>query len=144
MNNGHESNRNCVKVLLADDAAVIRNSVSHLLEAEPAIKLVGVAENFSQTLQMAASMKPDVVLLDLHMPDGRAFDPAFVNSQLTLAGACVLGMSFSSGEDDEESRLLAETFGAVALLDKAEFGHQLIPEILRLGASVAGLNPSAT
>jgi chemotaxis response regulator CheB len=129
MNN--DSNRNCVKVLLADDAAVIRTSVSRLLEAEPAIKLMGVAETFSQTLQMAASMKPDVVLFDLHMPDGRAFEPAFVKSQLALSGARVLGMSLSSGEHDEESRVLAESFGVVALLDKARFGSELIPAILQ-------------
>jgi CheY-like chemotaxis protein len=91
------------RVLLADDAEVIRNAVSRLLEAEPTIKVVGVAENFSQTLQMAASLRPDVVLLDLHMPDGHAFQPAFVKSELALAGARVLGMSLSSGEDDEES-----------------------------------------
>jgi hypothetical protein len=42
-------------------------------------------------------------------------------------------MSLSSGED-EESRVRAESFGAVTLLDKAEFGHELIPAILRLGA----------
>ena len=70
-----EPDRTYVNVLLADDAAVIRSAVSRLLEAEPAIKLVGVAENFSQTLQMAASLRPDVVLLDLHMPelDGISF-----------------------------------------------------------------------
>ena len=57
MNNVYEPDRSYVKVLLADDAAVIRNAVSRLLESEPVIKLVGVAENFSQTLQMAASLK---------------------------------------------------------------------------------------
>jgi chemotaxis response regulator CheB len=131
MNGVYESNPKFVQVLLADDAAVIRNSVSRLLESEPAIKLMGVAENFSQTLQMAASLRPDVVLLDLHMPDGGAFEPAFVKSQLALSGARVLCMSLSSGEDDEESRVLAESFGAVTLLDKAEFGRQLIPAILQ-------------
>jgi chemotaxis response regulator CheB len=135
MNNVYESDRSYVKVLLADDAAVIRNCVSRLLESEPAIKLMGTAENFSQTLQMAASLRPDVVLLDLHMPDSGAFEPAFVKSELALSGARVLGMSLSSGEDDEASRLLAESFGVATLLDKAEFGHQLIPEILRLSAS---------
>jgi chemotaxis response regulator CheB len=131
MNNVYESGRSYVKVLLADDAAVIRNAVSRLLEAEPAIKLIGIAENFSQTLQMAASLRPDVVLLDLHMPDDRAFQPAFVKSELALSGARVLGMSLSSGEDDEETRVLAESFGVVTLLDKAEFGRVLIPAILQ-------------
>jgi two-component system, chemotaxis family, protein-glutamate methylesterase/glutaminase len=130
MNNVYQPDRSYVKVLLADDALVIRNAVSRLLEAEPAIKVVGVAENFSQTVQMAASLRPDVVLLDLHMPDDHAFQPAFVKSELELSGARVLGMSLSSPEDEEVTKLLAESFGAVALLDKAEFGQVLIPAIL--------------
>jgi chemotaxis response regulator CheB len=129
--NVYEPDRTYVKVLLADDAAIIRNAVSRLLESEPAIKLVGVAENFSQTLQMAASLRPDVVLLDLHMPDDGAFHPGFVKSELELSGARVLGMSLSSGEDDEEVRALAESFGVLTLLDKAEFGRVLIPAILQ-------------
>jgi chemotaxis response regulator CheB len=131
MNSAHESNGNCVKVLLADDAAVIRTAVSRLLETEPTIELIGVAENFSETLRMAASLRPDVVLLDLHMPDAHAFQPAFVKSELALSGARVLGISLSSGEDDEESRALAESFGVVTLLDKARFGNELIPAILQ-------------
>jgi chemotaxis response regulator CheB len=131
MNNVYESEQSFVKVLVADDAAIIRNAVSRLLEAEATIKVVGVAENFSQTLQMAASLRPDVVLLDLHMPDNHAFQPAFVRSELALAGARVLGMSLSSGEDDEETRMLAERYGVVMLLDKARFGSELIPAILQ-------------
>jgi chemotaxis response regulator CheB len=101
------------------------------LETEPTIELIGVAENFSETLRMAASLRPDVVLLDLHMPDAHAFQPAFVKSELALSGARVLGISLSSGEDDEESRALAESFGVVTLLDKARFGNELIPAILQ-------------
>jgi chemotaxis response regulator CheB len=129
--NVFEPDRTYVNVLLADDAAIIRSAVSRLLEAEPAIKLVGVAENFSQTLQMAASLRPDVVLLDLHMPDKDAFHPGFVKAELELSGARVLGMSLSSAEDDEEVRTLAENFGVVRLLNKAEFGQVLIPAILQ-------------
>ena len=102
-----------------------------LLEVEPRVKVLGEAENFSQAIFLAMILKPDVVLLDLHMPDDQAFVPSFVKSQLQLAGARVLGMSLSSGED-EVSRVRAESFGALALLDKAEFGHELIPAILRL------------
>ena len=64
MNDLPESNQPPVRVLLADDAAIIRDAVSRLLESEPSIKLVGVAENFSQAIEMATSLKPDVVLLD--------------------------------------------------------------------------------
>jgi hypothetical protein len=40
-----------------------------------------------------------------------------------------------SGSEDEEVRALAESFGAETLLDKGSFGDELIPAILRLGAS---------
>jgi chemotaxis response regulator CheB len=125
-----ESNQAQVRVLLADDAAIIRNAVSRLLESEPNIKLVGAAETFSQTIEMATSLKPDVVLLDLHMPDESLISPTQVKSELGRSGARVLGMSLS-GEDDEEARTLAETLGVTRLLDKAEFGRALIPAILQ-------------
>jgi len=130
VNDSKESNQVQVRVLLADDAAIIRNVVSRLLESEPGIKLVGVAGNFSQTIEMAASLKPDVVLLDLHMPDEHLIPPTKVKSELGNSGARVLGMSLSSGEDDEETRTLAESFGVTRLLDKAQFGRVLIPAIL--------------
>ena len=120
-----------MKVLLADDAAIIRSAVSRLLEAEPAIKLLGTAENFSQTLQMAATLKPDVVLMDIHMPDGDSIKPAFVKSQLAQAGVRVLGMSLSSAEEDAEARALAESLGVSTLLNKSDFGRVLIPAILQ-------------
>ena len=130
MNDSQESNQTQVRVLLADDAAIIRNAVSRLLESEPSIKLVGVAETFSQTIEMASSLKPDVVLLDLHMPDESLIPPTQVKSELGRSGARVLGMSLS-GEDDEETRTLAESFGVSRLLDKAQFGRVLIPAILQ-------------
>ena len=130
MNDSKESNQAQVRVLLADDAAIIRNAVSRLLESEPGIKLVGVAETFSQTIAMASSLKPDVVLLDLHMPDESLIPPTQVKSELGRSGARVLGMSLS-GEDDEEARTLAESFGVSRLLDKAQFGRVLIPAILQ-------------
>jgi chemotaxis response regulator CheB len=119
-----------VRVLLADDAAIIRNAVSRLLESEPSIKLVGVAESFSQTIEMATSLKPDVVLLDLHMPDERLIPAALVKSELSNSRARVLGMSLS-GEDDEDTLALAESFGVTRLLDKAQLGRVLTRAILQ-------------
>ena len=131
-----QPNEKRIGVLLADDAATIRRDVIRLLEVEPRVKVLGEAENFSQAIFLARILKPDVVLLDLHMPDDQTFVPAFVKSQLRLSGARVLGMSLSSGED-EGSRVRAESLGAVTLLDKAEFGRDLVPAILRLCAADA-------
>jgi two-component system, NarL family, nitrate/nitrite response regulator NarL len=133
-----EPNGTHITVLLADDASIMRKAVLSFLQSEPNIKVVGVAENFSQTIELATALKPDIVLLDLHMRDDYAFAPAFVKSKLLLCGSRVLAMSLTSGEDDEESRALAESLGAETLLDKSRFGDELIPAILN-----ASRNPVA-
>jgi chemotaxis response regulator CheB len=100
---------------------------------EPAIKLLGEASNFSEAISMTAALRPDVIVLDLHMPDDRSFNPAFVKAN--LSGARVLAMSLSSDcESEDETRLLAESFGAVTMLDKAKLNDELIPAILQTEA----------
>jgi chemotaxis response regulator CheB len=119
-----------VSVLVVDDADVIRKTLRNFLEEEPAIKLLGEATNFAEAISMTAALKPDVILLDLHMPDDHSFNPEFVKAN--LSGARVLAMSLSgdySGEED--TRLLAENFGAVRMLDKAKLCDELIPAILQ-------------
>jgi len=119
-----------VTLLVVDDAAVIRKTLRGFLEEEPVIKLFGEARNFTEAISMTAALKPDVVLLDLYMPDDRSFKPAFVKANLS---ACrVLAMSLSGDyESEQEIRSIAESFGAVRTLDKAKLLDQLIPAILQ-------------
>jgi len=63
------------------------------------------------------------------MPDDAAYEPIMVKNRLSVCGSRVVAMSLAS-EVDEESRKLAEGFGAVAVLDKAEMYDVLIPPIL--------------
>jgi chemotaxis response regulator CheB len=112
--------------LVVDDADVIRKTLRNFLREEPAIKLLGEASNFSEAISMTAALKPDVILSDLHMPDDRSFNPEFVKAD--LSGARVLAMSLSSDyESEDETGLLAESFGAVTMLDKAKLCDELIP-----------------
>jgi DNA-binding NarL/FixJ family response regulator len=102
-----------IKVLLADDSDVMRSAMRRILEDEPRIVVVGEAATFAKTIQMIGDLKPEVLLLDLHMAEKRAFQPELVTSQ--LACVCALAVSFSN---DAEAWQLAESYGAVALLDK--------------------------
>ena len=56
-----------IRVLLADDNGVMRPVVAKVLREGPAVELVGEATRLAETLQMAAALKPDVLLLELHM-----------------------------------------------------------------------------
>jgi DNA-binding NarL/FixJ family response regulator len=118
-----------IGVLLAEDAVVMRLAIRRLLQMEPNIDLLGEAVNFQQTIQMAAHLKPKVVLLDLHMPGERQFSPAFIKSELLLSARHVLMMSLWT---DADAKALAESYGAIALLDKSKLAFELVPAILRL------------
>ena len=82
MNQQQRVSPGLIGVLLAEDAEVVRNAVCAVLQSEPAIKVLGEATNFAETLKMAADLKPRVILLDVHMPDEREFTPDFVKAQL--------------------------------------------------------------
>ena len=83
------SPRRQVTLLVADDAEIIRKTLRGLLKEEAAIKLLGEASNFAETISMTAALKPDVILLDLHMPDDHAFNPEFVRTNLSGHGFLV-------------------------------------------------------
>ena len=108
-----------IRVLIADDAKVIRKTVRNFLESESTVQVCGEAASLSQTLDLAASLRPDVILLDLHMLDSADFAPSFVKSML-LSTSQVLAMSLPMDGDDMD--MLASEYGAVTLLDKARLG----------------------
>ena len=57
-----------IRVLLADDHAVLRSGLRLLLDAQPDLHVVGEANDGREALALAASLKPDLILLDLTMP----------------------------------------------------------------------------
>ena len=58
-----------IRVLLVEDFPLVREGVAAALERDPAITVVGEAANGREGLEKAHELRPDVVLLDLHMPE---------------------------------------------------------------------------
>jgi len=58
-----------VRLLLVDDHAVLRAGLRMLLSADPELQIVGEAETGSEGVRMAEELRPDVVLMDISMPD---------------------------------------------------------------------------
>ena len=117
-----------IRVLLADDSEIVRRSIRAVLCSQPEIEIVGEAADFSQTIQLLNEVKPQVVVLDLHMPDRTATSLLDVKSHLNHDSR-VLPMSLSN---DPETKALAESLGAFPLLDKMELADKLIPTIIQL------------
>lgn len=62
------SGRTKIRVLLADDHAIVRQGVKMILTNEPDMEVVGEAEDGLQAVEMAKQLKPDVAVLDISMP----------------------------------------------------------------------------
>ena len=118
-----------IKVLLADDSGIVRRAIRSLLEAEPEIELVGEAVNFAQTIQLANELRPQVIVMDLHMPDETKVTPEDVKSHLNH-GSGLLAISLWN---DDEAKALAASYGAATLLEKMDLGTKIIPTINQLG-----------
>ena len=59
-----------IRILIADDHAVVRSGVRALLAGDPELEFVGEAGDGEETLRLAATLHPDLVLLDISMPPG--------------------------------------------------------------------------
>ena len=57
-----------IRVLIAEDQALLRTTLAALLESEPGMSVVGLAEDGARAVALAAELRPDVVLMDIQMP----------------------------------------------------------------------------
>ena len=58
-----------IRIILADDHQIVRLGLRSLLETEPDIQVVGEADNGEMTLKLVQELSPDVVIMDISMPD---------------------------------------------------------------------------
>jgi two-component system chemotaxis response regulator CheB len=100
-----------VKVLVVDDSGFFRRRVTEILSSDPNIKVVGTASNGKEAIDLALSLKPDVITMDYEMPmmDGitavrhimqRSPTPVLMFSSLTHEGARVTLDALDAGAVD--------------------------------------------
>lgn len=120
--------RAAIRVLIADDHAIFREGLRKLLEAEADISVVGEARTGSECLTLVEKLKPDVVLLDLKMPeqDGLAVLTA-LGVQKTPAKALVLTAS-----EDERDFVEAVKRGARGIVLKQAASELLLDGIRKV------------
>src|SRR3972149_10018220 len=63
-----------IKVLIVEDSKVVQEFLVHILTSDPAIQVVGVAENGEEALEAAKKKRPDVITMDIHMPKVDGFE----------------------------------------------------------------------
>lgn len=116
-----------IKIILADDSEIMRRGIRQLLAPQNAIEVVGEAASYAETIQMANTLKPRLVVLDLHMPDDTHVTPEEVRSYLDCTELLAISVW-----NDKDAEVRAESLGAKILLDKANLANTLVPTIVRL------------
>jgi DNA-binding NarL/FixJ family response regulator len=135
-----------IRLLIADDQALVRNGLAVLLGAEPDIDVVGVADNGITALELARDLRPDIACLDIRMPGlngievtkklcGPGSDPAVPVLILTTfdiddyvfgaleAGAT--GFLLKDAEPDDIVSAVRQVAGGHSTLDQALTGRIL-------------------
>jgi DNA-binding NarL/FixJ family response regulator len=123
-----------LKVLMAEDLAVLREALADLIQDEPGLELVGVAIDAEEAIIMAGVHQPEVAVLDAKMPGGGGSRAGSGISRVSPATR-VLAFSACEDRDGVEEMLAAGTFG---YLVKGARMDEVITAILRAADTSAG------
>jgi two-component system chemotaxis response regulator CheB len=106
-----------IRVLVVDDSALIRQMLTHALDLDPRIEVVGFARNGVEALEKVAQLRPDVITLDIEMPELTGLEalPFIIRE----SDARVLMLS---SLDDPDTTYTALSAGAVDFIAKPKAG----------------------
>lgn len=122
-----------LRVLIADDSGAFRTAVSRLLEQLSAVELVGVAADGEEAMELVASLRPDLVLMDLKMPRlGGLKATLKIRAQFPRVRIIIITLHHSA-----EAKAASLAAGAVRFISK----HRVRQE---LPAAIAELFPAAS
>ncbi|MEK6756283.1 MAG: response regulator transcription factor [Bacteroidota bacterium] len=129
-----------INILMVDDHKIVRDGLRSLLEKEPGIKVIGEASSGREAVRFVSELKPDVVILDIGMPDLNGID-ATRQMKARIPAMKILALSMHS-----DKRFVARMFAAGAsgyLLKDCAF-EELARAIRTVAQDQTYLSPSIT
>ena len=120
---------NKIKVLIVDDSALVRQTLSDILSSDPGIEVIGMAQDPIVAVQKIADQLPDVITLDVEMPrmDGITFLQKLMSQHPIPVVMCS-----SLAESGSETALKALEYGAVDIITKPKMGTKQFIEESRI------------
>lgn len=126
-----------ITVLVADDHAVVRTGLATILGEQPDIIIIGEAKDGLEAISKALELKPDVILMDIFMPNCTGLD-AMISIRESLPDARVLILTVSEHEDD---LFRALRFGAQGYLLKSANIDEVADAVRQVASGEAMLSP---
>jgi DNA-binding NarL/FixJ family response regulator len=131
-----------IRVLLADDQPLVRNGFALFLDSAPDIEVVGAAGTGRHAVELARSLRPDVVVMDIRMPDQDGLAATrLITSDPELAATRVLVLTTFEVDDYVFEALRA---GASGFLGKSAEVSDLLAAVRTVHAGESLLSPAAT
>jgi two-component system response regulator DevR len=137
-----EASSSPIRLLLVDDSELVRRGIKTVLatQSDPPMRVVGEAGNVADAVTEMVRLKPDIVLLDIRLPDGSGFDACRQILQRTPETRIIILTSYSNDNFVYE----AVTAGAQGYLMKEIDPAGLVQAVLDVAAGRSILDPDAT
>ena len=123
-----------IRLLIADDHTLVRSGLRSMLEKEPGIEIVGEARNGREAVELCRSLRPDLVLMDVRMPEMDGLEATrSIKRELPETGVLMVTM-----HENRDYMLEATKAGAAGYVLKDAPRNELISAVRR----VVNANPS--
>ncbi|MCA4726612.1 response regulator [Mycolicibacterium fortuitum] len=129
-----------IRVFLLDDHELVRRGVRDLLEAEGDVHIVGEAGSIVEALSQIPTIRPDVAVLDVRLPDGDGITVCREVKSRCPETSCLMLTSFG----DDDALLNAILAGAAGYVLKKIRGNDLLHAVRTVAAGGSLLDPAAT
>ena len=130
-----------ISVLIADDQALVRGGLRMIIDAQQDMEVVGEAENGTEAIAAAAELEPDVVLMDIRMPE---LDGIAATQHLAQRGPAKTRVLMLTTFDEDQLVYEALRAGASGFLLKSAPPARLAEAVRVIAADEALLAPSIT
>ncbi|KPK77836.1 MAG: hypothetical protein AMJ79_01930 [Phycisphaerae bacterium SM23_30] len=129
-----------IKIVLADDHSIMREGLRLLIEKHPDLEVVGEADNGRKAVELAHELKPDIVVMDVSMPDLNGME---ATRQIVgkVEGVRVVALSMHSGREYVMDMLQAGVSGYIL---KESCPEELARAIRLVAAGKTCLDPEIT
>ena len=105
-----------IRVMVAEDSAVTREFLNHLLSQDPALQVIGTVQNGLEAVEQAQRLRPDVILMDVHMPVMNGYEAT--RQIMERIPTPIVMVSSNMIHDQVDMTFEALRAGALTVLDK--------------------------
>ena len=129
-----------IRILIADDHALLRQGIRNFLSLESDFEIIGEAADGEETIRRASELRPDILLLDINMPKGNGIEVA-TRLRETHPEIRILALTI---HDDENYMMKMIQSGAAGYLLKDVEPSVMVQAIRRIYAGESFVEPSLT